>query len=108
MMHDAVLAIHAHAPWAWPLLGGVLGAVLGSFAACMAERVQRKEGLRYPPSHCPACQTVLRVPDLIPIVSWLWRRGCCGYCGVGIPKRLLMAEVLGAALGAALMWILLH
>jgi leader peptidase (prepilin peptidase)/N-methyltransferase len=107
MLVEAILAIHAHVPWAWPLMGGVLGGVLGSFAACMHDRVREGVSLRYPPSHCMACKTPLGVPDLIPIFSWLWRRGHCGYCHAPIPPRLFLTELLGAILGVVLVWSLL-
>jgi prepilin signal peptidase PulO-like enzyme (type II secretory pathway) len=107
MLLEPILAIHAHAPWAWPLLGAVVGSVLGSFAACMADRLHEGLGLRYPPSQCLACKTPLRVIDLIPIFSWLWRRGACGYCQAPIPVRLWLTELGGALLGAGLLWVLL-
>jgi prepilin signal peptidase PulO-like enzyme (type II secretory pathway) len=100
----AVLLIHAQWPWLWPLWGAVLGAVLGSFTACMIERKRAGIGLRQPPSHCPHCKTVLRVADLLPIVSWLYRCGRCRYCQAPIPKGLLFAELVGAALGSLLVW----
>jgi leader peptidase (prepilin peptidase) / N-methyltransferase len=107
MVLESVLAIHAHAPWAWPLLGGILGGVLGSFAACMNDRLREGLGLRYPPSQCAGCKTPLRVCDLIPVVSWLWRRGRCGYCSASIPVRLFLTEVLGVVLGVLAVWGLL-
>jgi leader peptidase (prepilin peptidase) / N-methyltransferase len=98
----AALAIHAHYPWVWPLWGAVLGAVLGSFVGCMADRLKTGQGLRYPPSQCPHCHVKLGVWQLIPVLSWLWLRGRCHQCHAPIPLRLLLLEVAGAVLGAAL------
>lgn len=107
MLIEGALAIHAHFPWAWPLLGGVLGGVLGSFAGCMAERSAQGVGLRYPPSHCPTCKRMLGVIDLIPIVSWFALAGRCRTCKAAIPVKLLLAEVCGALTMAGLVWVLL-
>lgn len=82
-----------HWPWFWPVVVGVLGAVFGSFANCALYRVPRKISLRLPPSHCPSCKTVLGVPDLIPVFSWLALRGKCRHCGASIPTRSLWVEI---------------
>ncbi len=95
-------AIAAAWPWFWPLVGGMFGAVLGSFLNCARYRVPRGLSLRHPPSHCPSCQTVLGVPDLVPILSFLALRGRCRHCGVTIGTASLWLEVACAMLGAAL------
>jgi leader peptidase (prepilin peptidase)/N-methyltransferase len=35
---------------------------------------------------------------MIPVLSYLWLRGKCRYCGVDIPRRLLVVEVVTALL----------
>jgi leader peptidase (prepilin peptidase)/N-methyltransferase len=106
-MLDAAVALHLQWPWFWPLWGGVLGGVLGSFLSCAAYRLPRRISLRQPPSHCPHCQTVLGVPDLVPILSWLWLRGHCRHCRAPIPLRSLGLEVACVLGGALLIWLLL-
>lgn len=80
------------------VLMAVLGAVLGSFFNCAADR----GGLPTGRSRCDRCGHVLGAGDLIPVVSWLLRRGKCRYCGGAIPKSCLAAEGAGAVLFAAL------
>lgn len=76
----------------------VLGAVLGSFLCCAADRGKLPTGR----SRCDACGHVLGVRELIPIFSYLCSKGRCRCCGAAIPVRCLAAEVAGAALFAAL------
>ena len=56
--------------------------------------------LLVPRSHCPHCNTPLRVADNIPLVSWLVLRGRCGHCGTRISARYPIVEALTAALSA--------
>lgn len=76
----------------------VLGAVLGSFLCCAADR----GGLPTGRSRCDGCGHVLGVGELIPIFSYLFSRGRCRHCGGAIPVRCLVAELVGAAGFAAL------
>jgi leader peptidase (prepilin peptidase) / N-methyltransferase len=57
--------------------------------------------LLVPRSHCPHCNTPLRVADNIPLVSWLVLRGRCGHCGTRISARYPVVEALTAVLSAA-------
>jgi leader peptidase (prepilin peptidase) / N-methyltransferase len=56
--------------------------------------------LLVPRSHCPHCNTPLRVADNIPLVSWLVLRGRCGHCGTKISARYPVVEALTAVLSA--------
>lgn len=81
---------------------GVLGAALGSFLDCAASR--RAAGEPHPfrgRSHCGACGHTLGAADLIPVLSFLLRRGKCRYCGQRIPPDCLFSELAGAAILAA-------
>lgn len=71
----------------------VLGAVLGSFFCCAADR----GGLPAGRSRCDGCGHVLGAGELIPIFSYLSSRGRCRHCGQSIPVRCLGAELAGAA-----------
>lgn len=75
----------------------VSGAVLGSFLDCAVSRWAAGQGLFGGRSRCAACGRVLSVFDLIPVFSWLFRRGRCKYCGAPIPADCLIAELAGAA-----------
>jgi leader peptidase (prepilin peptidase)/N-methyltransferase len=57
-----------------------------------------------PRSHCPHCNTPLRVRDNIPLVSWLALRGRCGHCSSRISARYPAVEALTAVLSALVAW----
>lgn len=76
----------------------LLGAVMGSFLDCAALRGGIPKGR----SHCDHCGHVLGAGDLIPVFSYLVRRGRCRYCGGAIPAQCLVSELAGAVLFAAL------
>ena len=85
------------------LLGAVFGsflncAVFGSFLNCAAWRLGHGESVLRGRSHCTACGHVLGAADLVPILSWLFLRGKCRYCGSRIPARYPLTEAVFAAL----------
>lgn len=57
-----------------------------------------------PRSRCAHCQHQLSALDNIPLVSWLWLRGRCRYCKVGIAKRYPLIELSSAVLSAIAAW----
>lgn len=89
--------------WGWAV-GGLL---VGSFLNVVIHRWplmleaqhpgQRRFDLAYPPSHCPHCQTPLRLLQLIPLLSFLWLRGRCGHCQQAIHWRYPVVEGLTMA-----------
>jgi len=70
------------------ILGGILffilGSVVGSFLNVVIYRLPRHESLIFPQSHCPKCGHKLSSSDLIPIVSYIFLKGKCRYCGAKI------------------------
>ena len=74
----------------------VLGAVWGSFADCAVSRWAAGERMFAGRSRCAACGHILSALDLIPVFSWLFRRGRCRYCGEKIPADCLAAALAGA------------
>ncbi|MBI4031847.1 MAG: prepilin peptidase [Proteobacteria bacterium] len=94
----------------------ILALSFGSFSTALAWRVPRgvpwtfakwrKEGHTFERSSCPSCGVTLKVPDLVPLLSWLFLRGKCRYCGVAIGwvYPLIEAGVLAGALGAYASW----
>ncbi|MEL6476096.1 MAG: A24 family peptidase [Pseudomonadota bacterium] len=98
----------------------------GSFAALLAQRMAAGQEALTIPSRCDGCGRRLRMWELVPLLSWLWRhtlrRGrapCCGYRlppGLFVPELLALAGTLWAILvlpeplwpvGAGLSWVLL-
>ena len=82
----------------------LLGTAIGSFLNVCIDRLPDGKSLRYPPSHCEACQHPLSPKDLIPVFSYLWLRRHCRYCGASIPPRLFWVEVGSGLLFAFVYW----
>jgi leader peptidase (prepilin peptidase) / N-methyltransferase len=86
----------------WPLIGGGLGLLAGSFIALVTARWP--QGLPiHGRSRCDHCGTTLVWPELIPLLSALVQRGRCRHCGQAIAARHWQIEVAAAAVGAALL-----
>jgi len=74
----------------------VLGAVFGSFLNCAAWRIAHGESFLGGHSRCPQCGHALGALDLVPLLSWLFLRGRCRYCGGKISARYPLAELVFA------------
>jgi leader peptidase (prepilin peptidase)/N-methyltransferase len=83
------------------LVGGLLGALIGSFLNVVAHRVPLGGSLVSPGSHCPGCGAPVRAYDNIPVVSWLLLRGRCRNCGMRISPRYPLVELATAIAFAA-------
>lgn len=81
----------------------VLGLAVGSFLNLCVDRLPRGQSLISPPSHCATCQRRLGLLDLVPVLSYLLLRGRCRYCGIPLPPRVLIMEVLTGC-GFLLFW----
>jgi leader peptidase (prepilin peptidase)/N-methyltransferase len=86
-------------------LGGVLGAVFGSFLNVVIHRLPRGESLVHPRSRCPGCGAQIAGYDNVPIVSWLALRGRCRHCGEPISPRYPAVELLTALAFAAVVLV---
>jgi len=85
--------------WLAALLGGLLGLVIGSFLATALIRWPKGEGAIAGRSRCDACGAVLGPLELVPVLSWLVRRGRCRKCGARIDMRHLAVELAAALIG---------
>lgn len=81
------------------ILGGVLGLVIGSFLATILIRWPAGRGVLAGRSACDGCGAALGVLDLIPVLSWLIRRGRCRRCGAAIDPRHIAIELAAALVG---------
>lgn len=114
-------------PWG-PLVAGAFGLLIGSFLnvvitrlPVMLERQWDAEaraileseepeaaGERFdlvrPRSRCPNCQRPIRALENVPILSFLFLRGRCPGCGIGISWQYPAVELLTAILFVATIW----
>jgi leader peptidase (prepilin peptidase)/N-methyltransferase len=101
------------APWPGSPFAAILGllgfAALGSLLAAagtrLAAAIDGRETYRGRSfwtgrSICPACGTVLKASDLVPVLSWIWLRARCRTCGAPIAADYAAIE-LGSILAFA-------
>lgn len=81
--------------WIWSF---VVGCCIGSFLNVVALRLQREEDFIRGHSHCVECLHELSWKDLIPVLSWIWLRGKCRYCGRDISSRYWVVEVVSGCI----------
>ncbi|MGN0038657.1 MAG: prepilin peptidase [Coriobacteriales bacterium] len=103
-MHE-LMALSAPLAAAVLLLAAVWGAVFGSFVNCLAWRLVHGESPWKGRSHCAVCNHELGALDLVPVLSWLFLRGRCRYCGEPISARYTLAELLLASYFASVVWV---
>ncbi len=89
--------------WFGGLCGFVFGLVLGSFVGMASWRWPREESW-LSPSHCTTCNKNIRARDLVPVLSWLYRRGKSGCCGQPISSRYPLIELAVAIPSAIAGW----
>jgi leader peptidase (prepilin peptidase)/N-methyltransferase len=82
----------------------LLGLAVGSLLNVCIDRLPRGESVFFPSSRCEVCGHRLKAKDLVPVLSYLWLRGCCRYCGASLSPRLPLVEALTAAMFVFLLW----
>ncbi|MBM7613985.1 prepilin peptidase [Alkaliphilus hydrothermalis] len=74
------------------------GMIIGSFLNVCIWRVPRGESIIFPPSHCPNCNTRLKLYDLVPVLSYISTGGKCRYCFNQISTQYPLVEVANGLL----------
>lgn len=96
----------------------ILGLMVGSFVNVLVHRLPRmvitslepdhedapRFDLCLPASHCPHCQTPLQIQHLLPVLSFIWLKGRCGFCKQPIGWQYPAVELLTAGIWAACAW----
>lgn len=90
--------------WYIGLVVFLYGAVVGSFLNVLIYRLPRGLSIVKPRSHCPNCKTELGAKDLVPLLSFLWQRGRCRYCGARISWRYFWVELTTGLLFWGIYW----
>lgn len=70
----------------------ILGTIIGSFLNVCIYRIPREESIVYPPSSCTSCNNIIKWYDLVPIISYLFLKGKCRYCGEKVSIRYPIIE----------------
>lgn len=83
---------------------GVLGAIVGSFLNALLFRYKTGSSVLKGRSKCMRCGHTLSAIDLVPILSYVFLRGQCRYCGAGISWQYPLVEC-GAAVLAVATWV---
>ncbi|MDI6601929.1 MAG: prepilin peptidase [Thermoanaerobacteraceae bacterium] len=71
----------------------LFGLAMGSFFNVCIYRLPRGESIVFPPSHCTSCNTKLKPIDMIPVLSYIFLKGRCRYCGSHISIRYPLVEL---------------
>lgn len=71
-----------------------LGILIGSFLNVCIYRIPRGESIVFPPSHCTNCGNRIAWYDLIPIISYIFLRGRCRFCGTKISLKYPVIEFI--------------
>lgn len=71
----------------------IFGSVFGSFFGVIGERLPKKENFTTSHSHCNNCNHELKLYDMLPILTYLFRKGRCAYCQEKIPIMLPLLEL---------------
>ncbi len=72
----------------------LFGLAWGSFLNVVIYRLPHGMNLALPPSHCPHCQTRIKLRHNIPVFSWLMLGGQCRTCKARIPVTYVLVEAL--------------
>lgn len=86
-------------PWLAAAIGAGLGAIIGSFLATLILRWPQGRSVVGGRSACDHCGRVLGPADLVPVFSFVFRRGRCGHCGGAIDSLHFGVEVGCALIG---------
>lgn len=73
----------------------VFGAVIGSFLNVVIYRLPLGISVAKGRSFCPNCHKTLKPHHMVPILSWFFLKGRCGFCKEPISKRYPLVEALG-------------
>jgi leader peptidase (prepilin peptidase)/N-methyltransferase len=77
----------------------VIAPFIGSFLSVLVVRLPVSAPVVVGRSRCRACGEALAPVDLLPLLSWLWRRGRCRHCRA--PVSTLYPALELAAIGVA-------
>ena len=80
----------------------IFGTMIGSFLNVVIYRIPKDESIVFPASKCQSCQIPLKWYHNIPIFSWLFLGGKCGFCFEPIAKQYPIVELITGLIFLAL------
>ena len=87
--------------WALITAAVIAGLTFGSFLNVCIVRLPAHQSIVTPASHCLHCGTPIRARDNVPVIGWVWLRGRCRACTVGISIQYPLVELSTVALFVA-------
>ncbi|MFZ3054845.1 MAG: prepilin peptidase [Minisyncoccales bacterium] len=78
----------------------IFGLIIGSFLNCAVWRMYKEESFLFGKSYCPSCHHDLGFWDLFPLLSYLFLKGRCRYCGNKISIQYPLVEFITGLLFA--------
>jgi leader peptidase (prepilin peptidase) / N-methyltransferase len=84
--------------WVDRALPAMLAPFVGSFLGVLAFRVPLGAPVVFAHSACRDCSTRLKPRDLVPLLSWLFARGICRYCGSRVSRFYPLIELAALAI----------
>ena len=88
------------------VIGGIFGAIFGSFLNVCILRLPSQQSVVRPASRCPKCGYELKWYDNIPMVSWLILGGKCRSCRTPISAMYPLIELATAVIWGLSVWFL--
>jgi leader peptidase (prepilin peptidase)/N-methyltransferase len=82
----------------------LFGILIGSFLNVVIYRIPKGESIVFPASKCTSCQTPLKWYHNIPIFSWLFLRGKCGFCSEKISIQYPLIELATGIIAVSLFY----
>ena len=82
----------------------IFGILIGSFLNVVIYRIPKGESIVFPSSKCQSCQTPLKWYHNVPIFSWLFLRGKCGFCLEKISVQYPLIELTTGIIAVALFY----
>jgi len=86
----------------------IVGLCFGSFMNVLIYRIPNEMNLSNPPSTCPSCKNKLKWFHNIPILSWIFLKGKCGFCKEKISLIYPGVELFSGLLAVYIYWIGTH
>jgi leader peptidase (prepilin peptidase)/N-methyltransferase len=101
---QSILALYENYPALLITVSTLLGLAVGSFLNVAAIRIPQGRSILHPPSQCANCRHRLGPTDLVPVFSFLWRRGRCHYCGSRFSSQYAVVEAITGIAYGLLAW----